>query len=94
LLGRNSADLFTDPCFLAIDLGNDQLNLVINPVRSRWRGLALMANQRFPGIDLLLLSFVRSGVSVPFLDSGKRCDLERGADQLAVVHREIPVSRS
>src|SRR3984957_10943206 len=65
--GANYADLFTDPVFWGSIWVTIKLNLVINPLQIALAlGLALMANQRFPGIDFYrLLFFVPIGVSVP-----------------------------
>ena len=65
--GANYADLFTDPVFWGSIWVTIKLNLVINPLQIALAlGLALMANQRFSGIDFYrLLFFVPIGVSVP-----------------------------
>jgi multiple sugar transport system permease protein len=65
--GANYADLFTDPVFWGSIWVTIKLNLVINPLQIALAlGLALMANQKFPGIDFYrLLFFVPIGVSVP-----------------------------
>src|SRR5580704_15381235 len=65
--GANYADLFTDPVFWGSIWVTIKLNLVINPLQIALAlGLALMANERFPGIDFYrLLFFVPIGVSVP-----------------------------
>jgi multiple sugar transport system permease protein len=65
--GANYVDLFTDPVFWRSIWVTIKLNLVINPLQIALAlGLALMANQRFPGIDFYrLLFFVPIGVSVP-----------------------------
>jgi multiple sugar transport system permease protein len=65
--GANYADLFTDPVFWGSIWVTIKLNLVINPLQIALAlGLALMANQRFAGIDFYrLLFFVPIGVSVP-----------------------------
>jgi multiple sugar transport system permease protein len=62
----NYVDLFTDPVFWGSIWVTIKLNLVINPLQiSLALGLALMANQRFPGINFYrLLFFVPIGVSV------------------------------
>jgi multiple sugar transport system permease protein len=63
----NYLDLFTDPVFWNSVWVTVKLNLVINPVQIALAlGLALMANQKFLGIDFYrLLLFIPIGVSVP-----------------------------
>jgi len=63
----NYLDLFTDPVFWNSVWVTVKLNLVINPVQIALAlGLALMANQKFFGIDFYrLLLFIPIGVSVP-----------------------------
>ncbi len=63
----NYLDLFTDPDFWNSVWVTVKLNLVINPVQIALAlGLALMANQKFFGINFYrLLLLFPSGVSVP-----------------------------
>ena len=69
--GANYADLFTDPVFWGSIWVTIKLNLVINPLQIALAlGLALMANQRFPGIDFYRLLFFCSdrGLGADCLD--------------------------